>query len=689
MVTPTSTAGYAIAVADYTGQGWTPLPIPRGEKWPPPEGYTGEHGAIPDLDQIDRWAAEQPDANIALRLPPWVVGIDVDAYDGKPGADTLAHLKAEHGPLPSTWVTTARPAPSGIRYYRIPATLQVTVGTLGPGIDIIRHGHRYAVAPPSVHPNGDRYQWLRTDGTPAEIPNVHDLPELPDTWQRLLAPPVQVRLERPPTADEIAADRWHHDQSSRMNITDIIPGAQHISTRQDRHGNPLDDWHDPQSSNGDRTRSVSVTPSGRVRFWSETAAARFPGVTANGSTTYWLSELAGHRPPPTPTASNGTPPAPAEPPPHPLTVDVTAGPDGRPEVIAQNGDQWLRRYPFRFDRPSGWIRELPTHLRPEAWAHQGKVIDKAATVEDARHIEQDDGIPRLLEPGDEPEIPDGRPWHGIPLPVGDPTEYTLIAGRRKSGKSLAAGDLAAHTRRAGNSVLVVATEGWSTWVRRRRMYPTGHQWTILRGLHPRDLEAAGDRRWDLVILDSVRPALRRYDGTENDSGSVDWLLDQVTPLVADGGGLAIVHHLGKDHTAGGRGTSAWEDQAGIVFEVKDGGGGRTLIRAVLARDHDIDDLPPLTLDRARLKGGRPPTVGVQEAAPPPPTDEERIIAALHDIGTPSAIRAIEVAAGLRSIGDTLRKMEADGTAHTHAPRARSNARRWCATDHLHELGPAL
>ena len=46
----------------YTAAGWAGvLPVPPGEKWPPPKGYTGHDGIWPTPDQIDAWATGRPD----------------------------------------------------------------------------------------------------------------------------------------------------------------------------------------------------------------------------------------------------------------------------------------------------------------------------------------------------------------------------------------------------------------------------------------------------------------------------------------------------------------------------------------------------------------------------------------------------------------------------------------------------
>ncbi len=180
--TTTEQSTYAASAAALlaTGLG-SPLPLPPGQKFPPPTGWTGETAPYASETHVAGWAAERPDANIGLRLGPDVIGIDVDAHKGPQALETMASFEAAHGPLPRTWISSARPAPSGIRWYRLPeGTTSADLGDLGPGVELIRAGHRYAVVPPSRHPLGDFYAWRRfPDGTPSVTPPMHrDLPVL-------------------------------------------------------------------------------------------------------------------------------------------------------------------------------------------------------------------------------------------------------------------------------------------------------------------------------------------------------------------------------------------------------------------------------------------------------------------------------------------------------------------------------
>jgi putative DNA primase/helicase len=191
----------------YRAAGWLgtlPLGQRPGMKGPPVSGFTGHDGRYPDGGDIGTWLSSPLAAhNIGLRMPPGVIGLDIDAgyskaENGKTvvkrGEDTLAELEAKWGPLPPTWVSSARPAPSGIRFYRVPEQLDGRPinwpGEAGKFIEIIQPGHRYAVVWPSTNPDADgaRYEWRTPNGNDAHTPPaVDELPPLPEAWVRGLA----------------------------------------------------------------------------------------------------------------------------------------------------------------------------------------------------------------------------------------------------------------------------------------------------------------------------------------------------------------------------------------------------------------------------------------------------------------------------------------------------------------------
>ncbi len=128
----------------------------------------------PTRPKIDEWWTANPDANIGIAVPPGIVVVDVDPRNG--GDSTFSELGRRYGDFPAT--LTALTGGGGWHYwYRTNGKPVPT--SLGPGIDVKHGGTGYAVAPPSIHPTGDAYEW---DGDwtdpPAELPEcVYDLAE--------------------------------------------------------------------------------------------------------------------------------------------------------------------------------------------------------------------------------------------------------------------------------------------------------------------------------------------------------------------------------------------------------------------------------------------------------------------------------------------------------------------------------
>lgn len=168
----------------YLAKGWLPIVIKPKSKMPHGVGVTGGKNPFPTNKRsanAKKWAETAPlGANIAVRLTPCVVGIDVDDYpDGsngkaKTGGTRLAELEKQLGELPETHVSTARgDGVSGIRYFTVPSGLQWG-GKAGDGIDIVSMNYRYSVCWPSYHPKvNDIYKWYEPgqplDGNPRPV----------------------------------------------------------------------------------------------------------------------------------------------------------------------------------------------------------------------------------------------------------------------------------------------------------------------------------------------------------------------------------------------------------------------------------------------------------------------------------------------------------------------------------------
>jgi hypothetical protein len=147
----------------YARAGLPVLPLVPREKRP--HGLLAPHGkddATTDLEQIDMWWKRCPDANVGVRPPIGNVVVDVDPRHG--GHLELRKLTTDYGALPLTW--QADTGSNGMHLW-FHATGDFRA-ELRPGIDLKDH-RGYLVMPPSIHPNGRRYEWA-TDAPIARAP---------------------------------------------------------------------------------------------------------------------------------------------------------------------------------------------------------------------------------------------------------------------------------------------------------------------------------------------------------------------------------------------------------------------------------------------------------------------------------------------------------------------------------------
>lgn len=142
----------------YAEMGLAVFPV-RPNKTP----YTphGCHDAKTAPRSIKYWWSKWPDANIGIATGSIsggivVIDIDIDEDKGVYGDDSLREWEKEHGELPETWrAITGR---GGYHYYyRSDEKVKNATGVY-PGVDVRGEGG-YVIAPPSLHPNGNYYQW--------------------------------------------------------------------------------------------------------------------------------------------------------------------------------------------------------------------------------------------------------------------------------------------------------------------------------------------------------------------------------------------------------------------------------------------------------------------------------------------------------------------------------------------------
>jgi Bifunctional DNA primase/polymerase, N-terminal/AAA domain len=123
--------------------------------------------ATTDREQIRRWWAAYPNANIGLALGDLVV-IDED----RPGAILAAGLELPNGPVSRT---------GRGHHYMFKLNGQALLnGAFAPGLDC-KTGEAYIVAPPSIHLSGKRYEWVAGHG----LEDIEPSP-LPESIERII-----------------------------------------------------------------------------------------------------------------------------------------------------------------------------------------------------------------------------------------------------------------------------------------------------------------------------------------------------------------------------------------------------------------------------------------------------------------------------------------------------------------------
>ena len=207
---------YANDAPIYLARGWHPIPLPPGQKAPPPTGYTGKCAIPVTYELVGVWCAEKPNHNPAVALhdeqPYSVLAIDCDNYaNGSHAAGTaeatLAGKADSAGcPWPPTYYLAHRDDGSRKLFYRVPGGL-AWVSDIGPGVQVIRPGHRYANA--GVNPRtGKCERWYGPNGAALDLPPyVDQLPLLPAELQAIVGQG-SARPATPLAPPEIADAFW-------------------------------------------------------------------------------------------------------------------------------------------------------------------------------------------------------------------------------------------------------------------------------------------------------------------------------------------------------------------------------------------------------------------------------------------------------------------------------------------------
>lgn len=207
---PTLTA--ALAAVE---RGWAVIPGRPAEKRP----YTAGDGwsASTDPDQVREWWRTWPDALVGINVGrSGMLVVDVDIHDvDENGFESIGRLCEGLG-HPADWldgVSLVSRSGSGGRHhlFRAPDGVEFSKRKIGwlPGVDVLS-GDSFLVLPPSPHPSGGVYQWMRgpDTGTVEPLP-----PELLGHLLRAFSRDATVGL----TGLELASVLDHGSKSGQRN----------------------------------------------------------------------------------------------------------------------------------------------------------------------------------------------------------------------------------------------------------------------------------------------------------------------------------------------------------------------------------------------------------------------------------------------------------------------------------------
>ena len=160
------------AALEYANQGIAIMPcVERGKK--PALDRTGKEHAVAtsDADQILQWWTKNPQSNIGIVCTANALAvIDIDGEVG------VEWIRDNQLPMPVTWTSITG---KGFHYYyRWPENTRIKTFQVAPKLEI-RAAGAYVIAPPSIHPDGDRYRWSINQC------DWDALPELPPEWVAL------------------------------------------------------------------------------------------------------------------------------------------------------------------------------------------------------------------------------------------------------------------------------------------------------------------------------------------------------------------------------------------------------------------------------------------------------------------------------------------------------------------------
>ena len=154
----TAGTGCEQAALGYLARGWSVIPMAEKAKRPAIAWKPYQSRCVSEKT-LREWFRRSPAYNVGIvtGARSGLVVMDVDPRHG--GTQSLKALEREHGDLPKTMEALTGGGGRHL-YFSHPGTVVHNRAGIAPGIDLRGDGG-CIVAPPSVHPSGKRYRWLK------------------------------------------------------------------------------------------------------------------------------------------------------------------------------------------------------------------------------------------------------------------------------------------------------------------------------------------------------------------------------------------------------------------------------------------------------------------------------------------------------------------------------------------------
>lgn len=236
------------ALTRYTEAGWpVVMPLRPNGKKPLAAGIHGRDVPLAERQNNAEaaWRNAPETANLAvLMIAPAeanynLIGLDIDHYGNKRGADDLKTLEKELGSLNLHEVPRStrrgKNSEAATYFFKVPTGLEFGWPDTTPDIDLIQAGHRYSAVWPS-EVDGMAYRWYQGAEELAEVPRPEALPELPTAWVSYLSRPARSRSPKADVQGYENACQWLKDRvfpgkAEPLNI-DWQHGSRHDSMNQ-------------------------------------------------------------------------------------------------------------------------------------------------------------------------------------------------------------------------------------------------------------------------------------------------------------------------------------------------------------------------------------------------------------------------------------------------------------------------